>query len=367
MSKDFRIELDGQQLDAAISVESHAIILESRGGTGAYARNSQYSRALETILARSLGTFSNLERVLLASRDAVRSFPDAASRVIAEGPELVALGPAAAASAIRTRMRDFGKPPGNHVGNSTKRLRFEFGSSNLVQQLKLHRVVEAPERLSYGDQRKVTPADIHAAVFTLAQGGDAPNFANSRDYDLVTPGGLRFPPKKVFGLALERALGIKAFPAHFSAGWSQPSFELLQAAGYVILPKGEPGAGEKVVVPGSPPLPSEDDDRRWVEGHPKRVTHLRRERAPGLARDKKSAVLIATGKLVCEECGFEPAAKHGAEFLDAGIEVHHKVPLADLPSGTETALADLVVLCATCHRIEHRKIAFAKTSGSFEG
>lgn len=268
MPKYFRIELDGEQLDAAIGLEPGAIILESRGGTGAYARNSQYSSALETILARSLGPFSNLERVLLASRDAVRSVPDAASRVLAEGPELVALGPAAAASAVRTRMRDFGKPPGNHVGNSTK-------------------------RLTNSAQRQVTPADIHSAVLALAQGGDAPNFADSRDYDLVTPGGLRFPPKKVFGLALERALGIEAFPAHFSAGWSQPSFQLLQAAGYVIVPKGKPVAGDKAAAPGSPPLPSEDDDRRWVEGHPKRVAHLRRERAPGLARDKKAAVLVA--------------------------------------------------------------------------
>ena len=362
MPKDFRIELDGQQLDAAIGVETGAVILESRGGTGAYARNSQYSAALETILARSLGPSSNLERVLLASRDAVQSFPDAASRVLAEGPELVALGPTAAASAIRTRMRDFGKPPGKHAGNSTKRLRFEFGPGALIQQLKLHRAVEAPERLANSDQRKVTPADIHAAVLTLAQGGDAPNFANSREYDLVTPGGLRFPPKKVFGLALERALGIEAFPAHFSAGWSQPSFELLQAAGYIIVPKGEPVAGEKAAAPGNSPLPSEDDDRRWVEGNPKRVAHLRRERAPGLARDKKMAVLAATGKLACEECGFEPAAKHGPAFLDAGLDVHHKVPLADLPPGTETALADLALLCATCHRIEHRKIAFAKAS-----
>lgn len=362
MPKGFRIEFDGKHLDAAIDLEPGAITLESRGGTGAHARNSQYSAALETILARSLGPISNLERVILASRDAVRSFPDAASRVLAEGPELVALGPTAAASAIRARMRDFGKPPGSHVGNSTKRLRFEFGNGELAQQLKLHRVAEVPKRLSNSDQRKVTLDDIHAAVLAMAQGGDAPNFANSREYDLVTPGGLRFPPKKVFGLALERALGIEAFPAHFSAGWSQPSFELLQAAGYVIVPKDEPVAGDRADVPGSPTLPGEDDDRRWVEGHPMRVAHLRRERAPGLARDKKAAVLAAMGKLACEECGFEPATIHGPAFLDAGLDVHHKVPLADLPAGTETALADLALLCATCHRIEHRKITLAKAS-----
>ena len=95
---------------------------------------------------------------------------------------------------------------------------------------------------------------------------------------------------------------------------------------------------------------------------PNEFAHLRRERAPGLARATQAAVLAATGKLVCEECGFEPAARHGPAFLDAGLDVHHKVPLADIPSGTVTALADLALLCATCHRIEHRKIAFAKAN-----
>ncbi|MEP2726948.1 hypothetical protein [Roseibium sp.] len=161
-------------------------------------------------------------------------------------------------------------------------------------------------------------------------------------------------------MAIERALGIEAFPAHFSAGWSQPSFELLQAGGYVIVPKGEPVAGDKADSPGSSRLPNADADRRWVEGDPKRVDHLRRERAPGLARDKKAAVLAATGKLACEECEFEPAATHGPAFLYAGLNIHPKVPFADLPPGTATALADLALLCATCHRIEHRKFALAK-------
>lgn len=360
MPQDYRIELNGQELDAAISVEPGAIILESRGGTGAHARNSQYSAALQTILIRSLGPFSNIQCVILASRDAVRSFPDPSSRVLAEAPELIALGPEAAATAIRARMRDFGKPAGNLVGNSTKRLRFEFGPGELLQQLKLKPAGESPGRLANSDQRKVTAADIHAAVLSLAQGGDAPNFAESKDYDLITLGGLRFPPKKVFGLALERALGIVAFPAHFSAGWTQPSFQLLQESGYLIVPKGKAVAGDQVAALGGQTPPSEDDDRRWVEGHPRRITHLRRERAPGLTRDKKVAILAATGRLVCEECGFEPAVKYGAAFFDAGLDVHHKVPLADLAAGTETALADLALLCATCHRIEHRRIALSK-------
>ncbi|VVS96098.1 conserved hypothetical protein [Erythrobacter sp. EC-HK427] len=363
MPQDYRIELDGEQLDAAISLEAGAIILESRGGTGANARNSQYSAAFETILARSLVPTGNLQRVILASRDAVQSFPDVQSRILAERAELLALGNAGAASVIRARMRDFGKPPGKHAGNSTKRLRFEFEHGKLVQQLKLRRVAKAPERLSSSDQRRVKAADIHAAVLKLAQGGDAPNFAESRDYDLVTPGGLRFPPKKVFGLALEQALGIEAFPSHFSAGWSQPSFMLLQSAGYEIVKKGMPVAGELPEDEASARLPSADDDRRWVEGDPKRVSHIRRERAHGLARDKKAAVLVATGRLACEECGFEPAVTHGAAFLDAGLEVHHKIPLSDLPPGSATAISDLALLCATCHRIEHRKIKLAKTGG----
>lgn len=360
MGEQYSIELDGQQLDAMIGLEPRAIILESRGGTGSNARNSQYSAALETILNRSFGPAPELERVILASRDAIKLAPDPASRVLAEREEIVALGTTAGASALRARMRDFGKPPGNHVGNSTKRLRFEYSPGDLVQKLKLHRMAKASKRLSSAMLRQVTPAEIHAAVLTLARGADAANFADSRDYDLVTPGGLRLAPKKVFALALEQALGIEAFPAQFSAGWSQTSFELLQAAGYRIVAKSEPVVGDEADTLVEQLLPAEDDDRRWVEGDPKRVVHLRRERAPGLARDKRAAALAATGRLACEECGFEPAERYGPAFLEAGLDVHHKVPLADLPPGNQTSLADLALLCANCHRIEHRKLALAK-------
>ncbi len=84
---------------------------------------------------------------------------------------------------------------------------------------------------------------------------------------------------------------------------------------------------------------------------------MRRERAAGLARDKKAAVLAATGKLACEDCHFEPAVIYGPAYLDAGLDVHHTLPLAKVPPGHKTTLSELKLLCATCHRIEHRRIA----------
>src|SRR5690606_37413164 len=87
------------------------------------------------------------------------------------------------------------------------------------------------ERLPVDQLQRIRPAHIHRAVARLLAGEDAPNFADSRDYDLVAQDGTRLAPKKVFGLAIEEALGIKAYPGHFSAGWSQPAFPMLQAAG----------------------------------------------------------------------------------------------------------------------------------------
>ncbi|MXO94236.1 hypothetical protein GRI62_11580 [Erythrobacter arachoides] len=156
------------------------------------------------------------------------------------------------------------------------------------------------------------------------------------------------------------ALGIEAFPAHFSAGWSQPSFELLQAAGYQIIDKYTVLPSDLEETAATAQLPNEYDDRRWAEGNPKRVVHLRRERSPVAMKEKKAAVLAATGTLACEHCGFEPGKLHGPAFFDAGLDVHHTIPLSQVSHCHETTLDDLKVLCATCHRIEHRKIALAK-------
>lgn len=62
---------------------------------------------------------------------------------------------------------------------------------------------------------------------------------------MLTDDGIALAPKKVFGLALEEALGINTHPGHFSAGWNQVCFELLEAAGLWIVPKAGAGAAPR--------------------------------------------------------------------------------------------------------------------------
>lgn len=66
-------------------------------------------------------------------------------------------------------------------------------------------------------------------------------------------------------------------------------------------------------------------------------------------------------KARCAACGFDPVE----EFGDRGIklktllDVHHKNPLAE---GTRlTTFDDLVLLCPTCHRIEHKLLDIGET------
>lgn len=348
-------DTNGTAFDARVDLDDGILIVHSRSGGGATARNIDYKPTVVAILDRLAN--AEIEVSIYLDSRPVQSQP-LASRLLAAPGQLRGTGEEKFAALVKGMNA---KRASNGAWSRVMLTAPGASAANLRTALGVVTPQSRPlvERLSTTQQRQVRPQHIHAAILKLAAGADAPNFADSRDYDLVTPGGLRFPPKKVFGLALEAALGVEAFPGHFSAGWSQPSFELLQAAGYQIVEKDVPVPGEGAPKPGAPQIPAADDDRRWAEGNPKRVAHVRRERAAGLARMKKAAVLAAIGKLACEECHFEPAEVHGPAFFDAGLDVHHTLPLAQVPTGHKTKLSELRLLCATCHRIEHRRIALA--------
>jgi 5-methylcytosine-specific restriction protein A len=96
-----------------------------------------------------------------------------------------------------------------------------------------------------------------------------------------------------------------------------------------------------------------DEDAEFPEGRILTLLHKRRERNPKLAAKKKAAVLTAAGRLECEVCGFDFAARYGR--LGEGFsECHHKVPLATLGAVQKTRITDLVIVCANCHRMIHR-------------
>jgi hypothetical protein len=58
-------------------------------------------------------------------------------------------------------------------------------------------------------------------------------------------------------------------------------------------------------------------------------------------------------KGICLACGIDLRSAFG-DRGDRGLEVHHKTPLSRRPKGRVfTPLSDLIVLCATCHRLLH--------------
>lgn len=212
-------------------------------------------------------------------------------------------------------------------------------------------------RLSATQLRQVRPVHIRQAVDRLLAGADAPNFSPSRDYDVVASTGERLAPKKVFGLAIEQALGIEAFPAHFSAGWGQPCFEIIQEAGFVILDKVDPTAQPDR----HSPTPPDQEELSWAEGNPRFAEHLRTERRrsrQAVAAKRAHVRAHNEGKLVCEnpKCTADWYGVFPFAMAEAVFEIHHTVLVSEMKSDHRTSLDDLLCLCAACHRAEHRRL-----------
>ena len=80
--------------------------------------------------------------------------------------------------------------------------------------------------------------------------------------------------------------------------------------------------------------------------------HTVRERDREIIRRRKEQALKASGKLVCEACGFDFGKRYG-ERGHGFIECHHAKPISELRPGDKTKLADLILLCSNCHRMVH--------------
>lgn len=102
-------------------------------------------------------------------------------------------------------------------------------------------------------------------------------------------------------------------------------------------------------------------DREWREGGTKLKSHLKRERAPGLAKAKKAQYRRTHGRLTCENCGLDPVTCYGTEEAETCIEVHHStMQVSQMSEGHKTTLNDLQCLCANCHRLAHRTVRVQK-------
>jgi 5-methylcytosine-specific restriction enzyme A len=104
------------------------------------------------------------------------------------------------------------------------------------------------------------------------------------------------------------------------------------------------------------PAQPEDDEEGAVEGRLLYRMHRTRERNPSLARRKKAKVRERDGELRCEVCNLaesDTAARFG-ELVGDVFECHHTKPLHTLTGTTKTGVADLAIVCPTCHRVLHR-------------
>ncbi|NII58879.1 HNH endonuclease [Sphingomonas aerolata] len=370
---------NAEPYDARIEVEGSSIILHSRGGStgGRPARNTQYAHALEAICKGAAQNPGVLRRVLIDSRPA-RTLQEQ-DRILVEEPELSTLDLGDLVRTIRSRALRFNQAEGATGGNATKQIRLDFTlpSHSIITSLRLKRWASqkvnssdshAHSRLPAAIQRTVTTLHIRNAVDRLLSGENAPQFAGSREYDVIVEGGHRLAPKKVFGLALEAALGIKMTPRHFSAGLGEPCFELLEAAGYRIVEKAEGGTEGPLVQVEPLAVPIDDEEQGWAEGSQRLVKHFRTERRrdPRAAAEKRRKVRAAnSGRLACENpaCTTDWYTVFPETIAEAVFEVHHTTAVADMTPNHITTVDDLRCLCAACHRAEHRRIALGQCGG----
>jgi hypothetical protein len=197
-------------------------------------------------------------------------------------------------------------------------------------------------RLSAAVLGKVTTEHIKKAAVMLVKGEAFHRFRPSTDFDVIVDGGIKLPPKALFGVAATDALGFEVRPDHIRGALGTATFRLLQAAGYHIVPKKQT---RKSV------------DQEWGEGTVSERRHLRRERAVGLSEAKKAAFVKEHGRLFCESCGLDPQTTYKSPAGAACIEVHHRaVQVSKMAKGHKTKLMHLQCLCANCHRVEHRKM-----------
>lgn len=374
---------DGTPLEARLSIGDRRVTLHSRSGrarrapAGDRGRNPDYVAAFDAIFERLNIPTSAIEQVLLDSAPA-REFAEEL-RLLATSRDFEVEALSTVKDRMRARMRAFGRTEGMpaNEGNQNKRVRIDtsLADEEIRRRLKVvpaDRSSARPpetsvstgkvERLPAAELRRVKSEHVRAALARLDAGDPASHFDPARDYDAKTGDGHPYAPKKVFGLALEEALGIVAWPGHFSAGWGTPCFDILEEAGMWIVPRegsaGRPRPDAAASAEVDQAIVPTEEERTWIEGNPRIVMHLKRERQPGLAAKKREQFIVTRGQLLCEHCGLDPVKAYGPEAGAACIEVHHhRTHVADMAPGHETSLDDLKCLCSNCHRVLHRALS----------
>lgn len=357
----YQIVSEGVVLDAQIEIDGNDIRLFSRSGrTGTpSARNSDYAPGLRAVLDQLKAANIAVEEAFVDS-GRVQTLALEDRRILSSVDQ--GATPDEQFRLLSQRMRQIGRTGDRPGGNNNKliRLRTSANSQTLKSFLDL-----APSTLNTRSLNRipdnqlaaVRPHHVWSAVEALRPLTSWAPYHPSTDYDVLLEDGVRLPPKAVFGRAASEALGIEILPRHFSGGLGTAAFESIRGAGYAIVAK-------DAVAPMSE-VPASDDEV-WAEGAPKLRSHMRRERARGLSKAKKSAFAEANGgRLFCERCLIEPTEAFEDPLADACIEVHHReTAIASMLDGHVTKLSDLECVCANCHRLVHARLRAAEKVAS---
>jgi 5-methylcytosine-specific restriction protein A len=126
--------------------------------------------------------------------------------------------------------------------------------------------------------------------------------------------------------------------------------ELRQITSFIEMQIADPNKGLREALQNlEEPEIAEVDEGRIITR-----MHRFRERDRSIVQKKKESFLNRNGALYCEACGFNYRSKYGNRG-EGFIECHHTKPVSSLGLGSKTKIADLVLLCANCHRMVHAK------------
>lgn len=115
------------------------------------------------------------------------------------------------------------------------------------------------------------------------------------------------------------------------------------------------GAATGLIKVESLPETDLEEEISGKEGRLLTRIHAYKERDRKLAASaKKYYKSKFGGKLHCVACDLEPEELYD-EFGDRCIESHHKVPIEELQPDSVTRVDDLVMVCASCHRVIHSR------------
>lgn len=92
----------------------------------------------------------------------------------------------------------------------------------------------------------------------------------------------------------------------------------------------------------------------FPEGRIVERMHKSRERNSKVVELAKQNFKLKHGTLYCEACEFNFTRTYGDIGVDY-IEGHHTVWVSDMPADYKTKVEEIVLLCANCHRMVHRK------------